>query len=111
GTSAGASNAFDGIISATQLTATNSIGQTLYARVSAINNSGIEGAPSLSSPGIPLLDPNGDNDGDGMSNAAEDTVGANPLDSNSVFRILGLANGNLLTWLSVSGKTYRVQAT
>jgi hypothetical protein len=46
-----------------------------------------------------------------MSNAAEDVAGTNPLDASSVLRILNLANGNLLTWTSVSNKTYRVFAT
>ena len=45
-----------------------------------------------------------------MSNAAEDLAGTNPLDASSVLRILNLADGNLLTWTSVSGKTYRVWA-
>jgi hypothetical protein len=58
-----------------------------------------------------LLDPNGDYDGDGMSNVAEDIAGTNPLDANSVLRILSLTVGNLLTWSSISSKTYRVQAT
>jgi glycosidase len=111
GTSGGASNVFDGIVAGLAVTVTNTIGQTLYARVSAINNAGIEGAFSASSPGVILLDPNGDYDGDGMSNSAEDLAGTNPLDANSVLRILSLANGNLLTWSSISSKTYCVQAT
>jgi hypothetical protein len=111
GVSPAGSNVFDGILSATSASATNFFGQTLYARVSAINNAGIEGPLSLSSPGTILLDPNGDYDGDGMSNWAEDFAGTDPLSSNSVFRVLGLANGNLLTWSSVSNKQYRVFAT
>jgi hypothetical protein len=43
-----------------------------------------------------------------MSNAAEDLAGTNPLSDASVLRILSLDAGNLLTWSSVSGKTYRV---
>ena len=43
-----------------------------------------------------------------MGNGAEDLAGTNPLDANSVLRILSLANGNLLTWSSVAGRTYRV---
>ena len=34
-----------------------------------------------------------------------------PLDANSVLKILSLSTGNLLTWSSVSGKTYQVHAT
>jgi hypothetical protein len=93
------------------VTVTNTIGATLYARVGAINNAGIEGPFSPTSAGTILLDPNGDYDRDGMSNTAEDLAGTNPLDANSLLRILNLADGNLLTWSSVSGKTYRVWAT
>jgi len=90
---------------------TNAFGQTLYAQVAAINNAGIEGPPSASSSSVILLDPNGDYDGDGMSNAAEDLAGTNPLDAASLLRILSLANGNLLTWSSVANKNYRVLTT
>jgi hypothetical protein len=111
GTSLGGSNVLNLIVAGTTVTATNTYGQTLYAHVSAINNSGIEGPFSPNSAGTILLDPNGDYDHDGMSNAAEDLAGTNPLDANSVLRILSLADGNLLTWSSISGKTYRVFAT
>jgi hypothetical protein len=90
---------------------TNGYGQTLYARVSAISNAGIEGSAGPVSAGTILLDPKGDYDGDGMDNLAEDVAGTNPLDAHSVLRILNLANGNLLTWASVSNKAYRVLAT
>ncbi len=111
GSSPGASNVLDANIAGTAITATNAYGQTLYARVSAINNAGIEGPFSPNSAGTILLDPNGDYDLDGMSNAAEDIAGTNPLDVNSVLRILSLDGCNQLTWSSVSGKTYRVWAT
>lgn len=89
-------------------------GQTLYARVDAVNNAGIEGAVSAASVGVPVLDPNGDADGDGMSNAAEDAAGTNPFDAVSVFRVLNIArspDGTLrqLTWSSVAGKNYLVE--
>jgi hypothetical protein len=71
----------------------------------------MEGPFSPNSAGTILLDPNGDYDHDGMSNAAEDFAGTDPRDINSVLRILNLAGGNQLTWSSVSGKTYRVFAT
>lgn len=111
GTAPGGSNVFDAIVPGNSTTLSNGYGQTLYARVSAINNAAIEGAAGPVSSGTILLDPNGDYDGDGMGNAAEDIAGTNPLDANSVLRILNLANGNLLTWTSVSNKTYRVLAT
>ncbi|HOX55281.1 MAG TPA: alpha-amylase family glycosyl hydrolase [Candidatus Paceibacterota bacterium] len=111
GTSPGASNVFDGIVTATAQTITNILGTTNYAMVSAFNNAGIEGPFSPSSAGVVLLDPNGDFDQDGITNAAEDLAGTNPLESNTPLRILSLAYGNLLTWSSVSGKTYRVWST
>ena len=82
---------------------------TLYAEVSALNNASIEGALSGSSAGTILLDPNGDYDRDGMSNAKEDIAGTNPLDANSVLRIVNLSNAaSVLTWTSVSGRNYQV---
>ena len=57
GTSLGGSNVFNGVISGTTITLSSSYGQTLYARASAINNIGIEGAASASSTGTLVLDP------------------------------------------------------
>ena len=111
GTSPAGSDAFNATVSGTSVTVTNGIGTTLYARVSAINNAGIEGPFSPTSAGTILLDPNGDYDHDGMTSAAEDIAGTDPLDTSSVLRILSLANGNLLTWSSVSNRTYLVLAT
>ena len=110
GTGPGGSNVFDAITDATMLTVTNVYGATLYARVSTLNNAGVEGSFSPSSLGTILLAPNGDYDGDGMNNAAEDFAGTDPLDVNSVLRILSLSNGNLLTWSSISNRTYRILA-
>jgi hypothetical protein len=111
GTTPGGSNVFNGIVTTTNQTASGSYGQTLYARVAAINYAGIEGALSGISSGTILLDPAADNDGDGMNNGAEAIAGTNPLDANSVLKILSLSTGNLLTWSSVSGRTYQVHAT
>lgn len=109
GTTPGGANVFNGSIVATNQTVTGSYGQTLYARVAAINNAGIVGAFSPVTSGSIVLDPATDADGDGMSNAAEGIAGTNPLDANSRLRILSLTTGNLLTWSSVSGKTYQVE--
>ncbi len=91
-------------------------GQTLYARIDAVNNAGVEGALSAASAGVPVLDPNADADGDGQSNAAEDLAGTNPLDATSALRITGLvrsasAHTTQITWSSVVGKQYVVEAT
>ena len=57
GTTPGGSDVFSGIVTGTTLTVTNHYGATLYAEVSAINNAGIQGSFSASSPGVVLVDP------------------------------------------------------
>ena len=54
-----------------------------------------------------------DSDTDGVPNWLEVIAGTNPYDPNSYLRITGLVSGNpvKLTWSSVPGKTYQVQAT
>ena len=111
GTTPGGSNVFNGSSTITNQAVSGSYGQTLYARVAAINNANVEGPSSVASSGTILLDPNVDSDGDGMNNANEVAAGTNPLDANSVLRILTLTPGNLLTWASVSGQTYQVYFT
>jgi hypothetical protein len=112
GTSPGGMDIFNGTTTSTNLNASGSYGQTLYARVNAINNAGIEGPFSGNSPGTLLLDPAVDNDHDGMNNANEVSAGTSPLDGNSVLRILTVSNnGQQLTWASVSGRNYQVLAS
>ena len=54
GTNSGGSNVFNGTVTVTNKTSGGSYGQTLYARVAAINNAGIEGAfSSVASATIP----------------------------------------------------------
>ncbi len=91
-------------------------GETLYARVDAINNAGVEGPLSAASAAVPVLDPNGDADGDGVTNAVEDAAGTNPLDPTSVFRITSVTlnpatQTTQITWNSVTGKSYEVEST
>jgi hypothetical protein len=111
GTTPGGTNVLNAVVASPNVTVTNVIGNTLYARVSVINNGTLEGPASDLSAGVLLLDPNGDQDGDGMSNQAELTAGTDPLDANSVLRIISLSNRNLLIWSSVSNKAYQVMAT
>ena len=89
-------------------------GEMLYARVDALNNAGVEGPLSTFSAGTPVLDPNGDTDGDGMTSAAEDAAGTNPLDATSSLHVQSLlrnpTTGNVqITWSSVAGKNYQVE--
>ncbi len=109
GTTPGGSNVFNGMVTTTNQISSGGFGQTLYARVAAINNAGIAGSFSAVTAGTILLDPDADADSDGLSNGAEVIAGTNPLDVSSVLRILSLSTGNLLTWSSVSGKTYQVE--
>ena len=55
-----------------------------------------------------------DFDGDGSTDLAEFRAGTNPADNSSVFRAFTLstpdpANGLVVLWSAVSGRTYRVQ--
>ena len=107
---------FDGIVNGTGKTATAAFNQTLYCSVRAVNNAGIESnSASNSSAGTIAFDPAADRDGDGTRNDAEDLARTNPLDPNSVFRILSAirptATSVSLTWFSVSGVQYEVLAT
>ncbi len=106
---------FNGLVgNVTSYTISNAApGETLYARVDAINNAGIEGALSTTSAAVSVLDPNADADGDGISNAAEDLAGTNPLDATSAFHVQSVVrspsgNSVQITWSSVAGKKYQV---
>ncbi len=86
GTAPGGSDVFSGIVTGTSLTVTNNFGAHLYAEVSAINNAGIQGAASSSSAGVALVNPNW-------------------------IPVLNMLSSSVLSWNSVSGKTYQVWST
>ncbi|HAV12008.1 MAG TPA: hypothetical protein DCX06_00730, partial [Opitutae bacterium] len=70
------------------------------------------GPSSSASATVKLLAENDDEDGDGASNAAEDSAGTNPLDSSSVLSVTNLdkaSNTATVSWNSVSGIFYVVQ--
>ena len=106
---------YDGTTAATSLTVTGSVGQTLYATVTPISVLGVQGTATLASAGTALLDPAGDADHDGMSNAAEDLAGTNPLDPGSVLKIVTVnrvgGNNIQITWTSTVGKNYVVDSS
>ncbi|HUA38795.1 MAG TPA: hypothetical protein VMA35_10430 [Candidatus Sulfopaludibacter sp.] len=86
GTTPGGSDVFGGIVTGTSLTVTNNFGARLYATVSAINNAGIQGAASASSAGVALVNPDW-------------------------IPVLNMLGTSVLSWNSVSGKTYQVWST
>ena len=86
GASPGASNVFSGFVPGTSLTVTNTLGTTLYAEVSAVNNAGISGPASASSAGVLLVDP-------------------------EWVPVPSMQNSSVLSWTSVPGLTYQVLST
>ncbi|MBV9008356.1 MAG: hypothetical protein JO354_04205 [Verrucomicrobia bacterium] len=97
----------------TSYTYTGQYGDNVSITVTATNqDSGTQSSTSTTS-SVTLLDPNGDADGDGMTNAAEAAAGTNPLDPTSIFRITSItkisASTAAITWSSVSGKSYQLQ--
>ena len=91
----------------TSYTYTGNFGDVVTITVQATNQDSMAQSGMSSAATVTLLDPNADSDGDGMTNAAEDMAGTNPLNANSVFRITNVTNTSV-TWSSVSGKTYQL---
>jgi len=90
-------------------------GQTLLVTVQAVNPSDTSvGGPSSGTTTITVIDPAGDDDGDGMNNASEDTAATNPFSSASILRITAITriqpSSLSVTWSSVNGKTYQLES-
>ncbi len=108
-----------------QFTFAGNTGSTYYATLTAVSAAGIEsttsgtsdaGAPNPASTTTPviLLDPNADDDGDGMSNAAESIAGTNPLDATSTFAVIASsidATTVSITVSSVPGRVYQMETS
>lgn len=98
-------------------TVTAAEGQTVTLTVRAANPNDVSqtGPASTASAAVKLLAANGDEDGDGQTNAAEQAAGMNPRDNASVFKITASVRTGVssvqLTWTSVAGKNYEVWAT
>jgi len=91
------------------------LGSSVAIRVITVNpnkpdNTG-PSSPSGVSQTTKIISPTGDDDGDGMQNAAEQYSGTNPLDPHSTLKLdIGIINGNTrISWQPVSGKTYRLE--
>lgn len=99
----------------TSTTINGAPGQTASVVVQTVNPSDNSMTGPASSPTlIKFLNPNADDDGDGLTNSKEDTAGTNPLDANSVLKTTTItasdpSNGTL-SWPSVVGKNYRIQS-
>jgi len=95
------------------------------ATVTAVSAAGVASAtlgatdpgapdPTLPNSAVKLLSADGDEDGDGQSNAAEDIAGTNPLDPDSVFKTTAIDIGGtdvLVTCTSVAGRYYHLESS
>ena len=127
GTTPGGSDIADNLSlpgTATSHTFTGSAGLTYYATLVPVSAAGVSGTPGQSDAGAPnpaspttavrLLAANGDEDGDGQSNAAEHIAGTNPFDPTSVLKAISTAISGgdvIVTIATVSGKTYQLETS
>lgn len=93
-------------------------GNTLTVFVQAINpndvrDSSTPAGPSGGAVSFKVITPEGDEDGDGVSNSKEDAAGTNPFSASSIFTTTNVtlpdASTIQLTWQSVPGKIYRIE--
>lgn len=91
-------------------------GVTATATVTTLNpnDTAVASSPTGASNQTVSLVSTADNDGDGVTNAAEVHDGTNPLSAASVFKVTSVAasagSGFTLNWTTVSGKTYVVES-
>ena len=117
-----ARNGSGAVVSTTETTSTSAsvaglpAGGNYTFTVTAVNPNDTSKAAtaSVSSAPVVALNPSADDDGDGMSNAAELVAGTNPMSASSNFvasTSRPSANSVTVTWTPVAGRTYKVQAT
>lgn len=98
----------------TEISVSGTIGDQISVSVQALHaldftQASVAGTASLTNI---FLNPAADQDGDGMSNSAEEIAGTNPANPQSVFQVSQMQPGvgtMTLTWPSAPGKTYQVQ--
>jgi len=95
----------------TSATINGTAGQTVTVVIQAVNPSdnSVTG-PASNATDVKFIDPNGDDDGDGMKNSAEDEAGTNPFNPNSVFRVTSVTSTSV-TWSTVPGKKYQLDSS
>ncbi len=95
----------------TSTTVNGAAGQTLSVVIQSVNptDNSVTG-PSSSPVNVKFIDPNGDDDGDGMINSSEDLAGTNPFDPNSAFRVTNVTSTSV-TWSTVPGKKYQLETS
>jgi hypothetical protein len=91
-------------------------GVTATATVRTLNPNDVSIASSatLSSGQTLSITSAGDDDADGMNNAAEIVAGTDPLNASSIFKVNSIAvqGGNVtLTWQAVAGRSYKVESS
>ncbi len=99
-----------------QYTVSANVGDQVSIVVRAVNPDAHDnkGPASPSSETVKLLAADGDEDGDGQSNAKEDAAGTNPLDNTSKFVTTAIAvNGNdyEVSFTTVAGKFYHLETS
>ncbi len=117
GTTPGGSEVLaDTVVSGTSYTLNRSAaGEQLFISVTAVNPSDNTQTSQTVQQSVVFtqLSTTADSDGDGLSNAAEHLAGTNPLSASSALRVRNVARDGgsaTITWDSVAGKTYKVQA-
>lgn len=99
-----------------EFTVTASEGNQVSVSVRAVNphDNSSKGPTSIQSQGVKLLPANGDEDGDGRTNASEKAAGTNPRDAVSNFVTTTImANGNDydVSFTTVAGKYYHLETS
>ena len=100
-------NTTSSIVCGTSTVINGTAGQTVTVTVQAVNPSDNSVTGASSTTNIRFIAPNGDDDGDGMTNVQEDIAGTNPFNPTSICRITNVTS-TTVTWPTVQGRTYQL---